>query len=160
MSRNLANDRIEGLGLRNLRQDVYQVTSEENRRYNCFAWAAGDVRRRWEPDLRGERFWPIAQREYTLECYVEAFKTLGYQPCSTGDFEEGYQKVVIYADRNLPAHMARQLESGRWTSKLGNWEDIRHETPEVVEGTAYGKVAQFLKRRRTEPDPEPPLPIS
>jgi hypothetical protein len=44
-------------------------------------------------------------------------------------------------------HAARSLPNGRWTSKLGNGEDIEHITLAVLEGDLYGKVRVFLKRQ-------------
>jgi len=43
--------------------------------------------------------------------------------------------------------MARQMESGLWTSKLGQLEDIVHHTLEGVECDAYGQVVQVSKRK-------------
>jgi hypothetical protein len=45
-----------------------------------------------------------------------------------------------------PTHAAKQMESGKWSSKLGDWEDVEHATLEALEGDFYGKVAQILKR--------------
>jgi hypothetical protein len=42
-------------------------------------------------------------------------------------------------------HAARQLPGGRWTSKLGNREDIEHDL-NAVSGEAYGTVVMVLKR--------------
>jgi hypothetical protein len=85
---------------------------------------------------------------------VLAFKTLGYEPCGNAKFSFGYEKVAIYADRDLtPTHMARQrLFGGGWLSKLGDYEDIYHRQLRDVEGdssplsTEYGTVVQYLKR--------------
>lgn len=43
-------------------------------------------------------------------------------------------------------HAARQLPNGLWTSKLGQLEDITHATPQVIAGSDYGEVMQFMKR--------------
>ncbi len=40
---------------------------------------------------------------------------------------------------------ARQLPNGKWTSKLGRWQDIEHELDGLV-GEMYGTVKQILKR--------------
>jgi len=45
----------------------------------------------------------------------------------------------------VPTHAARQLENGRWTSKLGELEDIEHDLHHLASG-AYGAVVQILKR--------------
>ena len=84
---------------------------------------------------------------------MAVFRILGYEPCEKAEFETGYEKVAIYIDRlDRPTHMARQLFSGWWTSKLGNGEDIIHklagvEGPGFV-GRDYGRVVQVLKRPR------------
>lgn len=38
-----------------------------------------------------------------------------------------------------------ELPNGKWTSKLGRWEDIEHEI-EGLMGEMYGDVKQILKR--------------
>lgn len=43
-------------------------------------------------------------------------------------------------------HAARQLPTGKWTSKLGRSEDIEHTTPEAVSGTTYGAMVCFMGR--------------
>lgn len=47
----------------------------------------------------------------------------------------------------MPKHAARQLASGRWTSKLGKLEDIDHALHDL-EGMLYGAVVLFMKRPR------------
>jgi hypothetical protein len=63
-------------------------------------------------------------------------------------------KVALYmtSDGEI-SHAARQLPSGRWTSKLGAYEDIEHNTLAAIEGDAYGMVAQILKRPRSSDQP-------
>ena len=80
------------------------------------------------------------------------FEGLGYQECATDELEVGFEKVAIFAwDDGQPTHVARQLENGRWTSKLGNWEDIEHQKLHALGGTAsmYG-VVKLIMRRSTE----------
>ena len=68
--------------------------------------------------------------------------------CKNEKFENGFEKVALYVDKDgAPTHAARQLPNGKWTSKLGNGEDIEHETIHVVEGDGYGKAKYFLKRK-------------
>jgi hypothetical protein len=58
------------------------------------------------------------------------------------------EKIAIFADATgSPTHAARQLTSGRWTSKLGEAEDIEHEL-RAIEGDIYGTVVAILKRPR------------
>lgn len=133
----------------NLRQGGFKLTSVESAEYNCIAWAAHDSIRWWWPSIDG--YWsadlPLVE---TLENFVAAFGELGYQPCDFAEtLEPSFEKVAIYAraDRR-PTHMARQTETGAWTSKLGEGCDIEHDTLSGLEGAAYGRALQILKRPR------------
>jgi hypothetical protein len=140
----------------NLKRDQYRVTSNETALYNCIAHAAEKYDAWWWPEDYEGVEWPIMTQEETLECFIEAFRAQGYTQCETNDsgMEDGFLKVAIYVDQNgSPSHAARQLESGRWTSKLGEWEDIEHDTLDALEdcsglGLAYGKVATVMKRAK------------
>lgn len=126
----------------------YEVTSPEDTSYNCVAWAAGDGTRWWWPVNSSDAFWPQgAPRIPNLASFVAAFGALGYEPCDADGPERGFEKVAIYVRDNTPTHMARQLSSGEWTSKLGEQEDIVHHRLRDLEGPTYGNVAQVLRRR-------------
>ncbi|MCC3406489.1 MAG: hypothetical protein JGK17_13045 [Microcoleus sp. PH2017_10_PVI_O_A] len=131
----------------NLSRTDYQVTSPKSQEYNCFAWAAGEDDRWWQP-IPGEQFyWPEGvPQEETLEAYIQSYQTLRYEICIGDRLEVGYQKIAIYVDSNgIPTHAARQLANGKWTSKLGWLEDIEHELDGLT-GDRYGVVGQILKR--------------
>lgn len=124
----------------------YRVTSPKDRVYDCIAWAAGDVTKWWWPDFAGQEFWPAGvARDETLDAFRDAFRAMGFAECDADADEVGYEKVAIYADQGFPTHAARQLASGRWSSKLGALEDVEHELQALV-GTEYGAVAQVMKR--------------
>jgi hypothetical protein len=129
---------------------AYEVKSEQDDVYNCIAWAAGPTNTNswWWPfgDSR-KTYWPEGvPRQETLEAFRQLFETLGYAVCDHAGVELGYEKVALFADEHgFPMHAARQLPSGRWTSKLGALEDIEHALQDLV-GTAYGSVALVLKR--------------
>lgn len=127
----------------------YTVTSAPTPRYNCIAWAAGDHRRWWWPPDSDtpEAYWPPGvRRDCTLEAFIAAYRTVGFTPCASGEHEPGYVKVAIYVNADgRPEHAARQVETGKWTSKLGQEMDIEHELLEL-EGPAYGRVGQFLRK--------------
>jgi hypothetical protein len=131
-----------------LQNSKYDVTSPPTIDYNCIAWAAGDYQMWWEPVP--PYYWPSAARlEYSLEAYVEAFRSLGFEPTDSLGLEADYEKIVIFTDAlRQPQHAARQLENGRWTSKLGQLEDITHEL-EALSGDVYGRPAMPMKRRRS-----------
>ena len=125
---------------------IYDITSPIDPRYNCIAWAAGDSQRWWEPDPMGIAYWPpSAPREYSIEAYQRAFEAAGYLRCSDHAHESECRKVAIFADGSEPKHAARELNSSRWTSKLGRNVDISHDLFALA-GKAYGAPMCFLKR--------------
>jgi hypothetical protein len=135
----------------NLQNTHCVVTSPQDTDYNCIAWAAKENDCWWWPDSMSNYFWPNdVPREETLKAFIQAFSLLGFSTCKNGDYEIGFEKVAIFLDSGKkPTHMARQLDSGKWTSKLGRLEDIEHDIA-GVECDAYGKVAQYLKRPRRD----------
>ncbi len=89
---------------------------------------------------------PLALRDETLAAFVMALGTLAFVPSDNENPESGFEKLALFADvRGVPTHAARQLPTGRWTSKLGEWEDIEHEL-HALEGELYGTVALVLRR--------------
>jgi len=136
-------------------QDAFQVTSWPTDSYNCIAWAAEDRSYWWWPDPDGESFWPQGVlRQTSIAAFVAAFQTMGYESCDSYDLEPGYEKVAIYAIGNDVKHMARQLPSGAWTSKLGEWFDIDHDSVDGVQDppqrVEYGVKRQAMRRRALE----------
>lgn len=128
----------------------HQVTSDRTRRYNCIAYAAKDDRRWWSYKV-GYR-WP-AERSDKVFALVEVFKSLGYEKrdATETSLEDKYEKVAIYAKQGCWTHAARQLPSGKWTSKLGVDEDIEHDTPECLcgGGDAYGKIHCIMRKAKS-----------
>jgi hypothetical protein len=129
-----------------LEAEGFDETSPKSEKYNCIAWATGVQTEWWWPYQYPDYHWPEGQpREVTLDAFVRAFMSLGYEQCDNGELAANFQKVAIYATGGTPTHAARQLGDGRWTSKLGKDIDITH-TLCGLEGPLYGKVAVFLKR--------------
>ena len=129
-----------------------KLTSLEDPGYNCIAWAAEDNENWWWPDT--DSFWPEGvERQETLDSFIKAFATLGYELCTDGALEAGFQKIAIYADaRGVPTHAARQLESGEWASKLGKDCDVEHIDLDDVHQwprVRYGKVTAFVRKPRS-----------
>jgi hypothetical protein len=142
-----------------LRKNAYEVTSDADWAYNCVAHAAGKNDLPWWPaaeDAEGI-FWPSGvDRAETVDAFVAAFRTVGYRPCEGSEdgpgFIVGFEKVVIYVDtEGVPSHTAKQTQGGRWTSKLGEWEDIEHDFLENLAAgpdgrRGYGKPVKYLIR--------------
>lgn len=126
-----------------LASEGYSVESPPDTGYNCIAWASGDDSRWWEPP---PYYWPPSiPEEFTVTVLTLLFEQLGYRVCREADLEEGYEKIALYALGGDAKHAARQLENGRWTSKLGKSIDIEH-TLAGLEGPSYGEVVRILKR--------------
>lgn len=140
----------------NLARTPYRETSPQDGFYNCIAWAAGLDDAWWWPDpidvaQKQGTEWPIARREVSIECFVEAFATLGYTVCGYDDsaatLEPNLEKVCLYVEpaTKVPTHMARQLPSGEWTSKCGPYKDIEHR-PEGLTDSEYGQIHLYMSR--------------
>ena len=101
----------------------------------------------------GVGYWPTnVPRADNTEAFLRAYGTLGYTLCFDGTLEAGIEKVAIYgkgpAGAEVPTHAALQLENGEWTSKLGDFEDIKHVAAGDVDGPLYGHVLCYLARPR------------
>ncbi len=109
-----------------------RVTSPRNVEYNCIAWAMNDDARWWEPGI----FWPSNSEpgELGIAVLEALFHDQGFVDCDSPDSEPGFEKVALYGNNLFYTHAARQLSNGRWTSKLGKWEDIEHDSPDDVAG--------------------------
>jgi hypothetical protein len=131
----------------NLMINQYQNSSDPTPTYNCIAWAAGLDDRWWEPLKEEGYYWPPdISWDFTVETLVRVYETLGYCSCTDSSLEEGYEKVAIYGKGEEATHVARQLVDGRWTSKLGQCQDIEHLSLESLNGDSYGQVVRFLKK--------------
>lgn len=133
----------------------YNCTSPSSIAYNCIAWAADDTSAWWWPDDHsiGYGYWPSnVPREETIEAFVAAYATLGYERCASSSDEQGFERIALYAlPDGSPTHAARRLPDGFWTSQLGIFEDITHATLACLDGPTYGRAVVFLRRPRRLP---------
>jgi hypothetical protein len=125
----------------------YQFTSPSDEVYNCIAWAATRTSEWWWPtDVPGNYWPPGGLRDETVPAFQDAFATLEYSTCTDAGLESGFEKIAIFADdHGFPTHASRQLQNGRWTSKIGKLEDIEHDLLDLV-GTDYGSVVVIMRR--------------
>ncbi len=129
-----------------LRKGSYRTTSPRSSRYNCIAWALGhdDIRFDYHPLV--SYYWPRrCPRDDSVDAFVCVLCTEGFEQCESGDLRPDTEKVAIYAKGQVATHVARQLPTGLWTSKIGVLEDIEHELADL-EGEEYGRIACFLSR--------------
>ncbi len=140
----------------------YRKTSESTlyvtEKYNCIAWALGDTSQWWEAPVYGYlepgQYWPQdAPRTHHPDSYRRMIELQGYEVCTDVTYDPRYEKVALYWGDGGP-HAARQLETGKWTSKLGDRQDIEHDTLEALETDgilpAYGHVQYVLRRLRSD----------
>lgn len=141
-----------GLG----RDCKFLLTSPPTRDYNCLAWALGRKDCWMWPNTDGhihepDEYWPDNvpndERPTTL---IKAYEALGFSLSEDAGLEDKYVKIALYKsqDSETFTHAARQLADGTWTSKLSFWEDIRHGTPQSLEGELYGRVYCYMKRKK------------
>jgi hypothetical protein len=134
-----------------LAADGGKEKSPKTSKYNCVAWAAAwDKNNWWQPDtFEPGMYWPKGVRDDgSIECFIELFEKLKYKQISKTDvgLDVFYEKVAIYENILGFTHVARQKSSGIWWSKLGEDEDIYHNTPSGLEGARYGSPNYVLRR--------------
>lgn len=129
-----------------LSSPLSKKTSEPTQQYNCVAWAFEDNTRWWWPKRGG--YWPTA---YTGRTVQEAFEDLlaagGWEPTGTQTFESGFKRIAIYSklQDGQPTHVARQLLSGLWSSKLGQDMDLTHDLQDLA-GPTYGTMISVFRK--------------
>ena len=132
-----------------LATEPYMRTSACSMFYNCIAYAVGDQTKRWDPNQGWH--WPAGvPRQATLAAFTKVFTQLNYRRCSGSELEAGFEKIAIYQKGNRATHAARQLPDGRWTSKLGDLDDITH-TLAGLAGDQYGQPARYMRRAVQNP---------
>lgn len=128
-------------------EDDFRVTSEATTVYNCVGWAVEDDRNWWSPEDFELYYWPEgAPRDWSVDAWTAAFAAVGFEPCGGTELEPNYVRIAIYGRAGNALHAARQLPSGRWTSKLGKGVDIEHELHSLT-GDTYGDVVRLMRRR-------------
>lgn len=125
----------------------YVLTSPIDRKYNCIAWTFRDKTKYWWPSPFF--YWPSGvPREVTIEAFKQLYIFNGYIVCNNSNLEVGYEKVAIYAKNTIPTHAAKQLDNGKWTSKLSDEEDVEHDSLEDLI-VLFGNIEVILKRKIT-----------
>jgi len=140
----------------NLDSEGFEKTSDATSRYNCIAWSNSDDAIWWWPQFGpvGVNYWPSGVPfDDTLDTFQKMFRLDNYEVCNSSDFEEGIEKIAIYMRDAHVTHAARQLQSGKWTSKIGRNIDLTHDTLRALEGPLYGDVACIMERKRALSDP-------
>jgi hypothetical protein len=135
------------------------ISSPVTAEYNCFAWAAGQNCCVWWPEPFDQYYWPLntsndSSFDSTLENFILAYSSIGYElsPDNNPELEPEFEKIALYVDSyGTVKHATRQIikeeNVGKWTSKIGDLEDILHETHDFLEGQDFGIPVTILRRR-------------
>lgn len=142
-----------------LKGSSYRITSPHDPDYNCVSWALGDTARRWSPGLGPRDHWPEDLQAWpSITVFVKLFERYGYARCESAEFEPGVEKVAIFVNSlGEPTHMARQMQGGKWTSKLGDSVDIEHDELDAVACKLLGWVEVVMSRHNPDAEPERPV---
>jgi hypothetical protein len=125
----------------------YEIKSPYDPGYNCVAFAVGDQNHFWyDAEVRGYYWPPGVGSADELASWIHVFSIHGYTKAENESLEPNVEKIAIYASSAGPEHVARQLSSGAWVSKLGKGHDIEHSSLQALEGELYGKVRVIMKR--------------
>lgn len=127
----------------------FKITSKKTQKYNCIAWAMG-FNDRWVSYIYDPTFWwpeNAESRGNKPSDLKAAFSALGFTECPSGDIESGYDKVVLYQKDGIWTHAARVISDNVCHSKLGESYDVHHSDGNIFEGSCYGDVFCYMKRR-------------
>ena len=128
----------------NLINNHCKIIHPLSRHYNCISWTVNDQKKWWWPDQDRLHYWPDeAIRDESIEAFIQFYGLMGYVVCENGSTEEEFEKISIYIVNGKPIHAARQLNNGKWSSKIGGFEVIEH-TLEALTGSEFGVTLKKL----------------
>jgi hypothetical protein len=121
------------------------ITSPETPQYNCVAWALGDTEHWWEADE--DYLWlDTSEFDNSLSTMQSFFHYFGFKPIDKPNFKNKIEKIALFSDDGIYCtHVAKQLSTKIWTSKLGVSHDVTHTLAALEEGI-YGNVVMILQK--------------
>jgi hypothetical protein len=134
----------------NLGPNNSEKTSDSTIDYNCMAWVMG-VKDKWMDHwnyFQATFGFDPNTADHTAIGYADILvKHYGFEHCDDDEYEEGFDKVALY-ENNIGewSHIAIRLKDGKWSSKLGDLEDITHDNLDVIAGGVYGHPVLYMKR--------------
>ena len=119
---------------------------------NCMGFALG-LDEWWEPGIfkRGKKLNPYATwpanclEDESIAAFASAAESQGFSYCYNAEWENGFQKIVLYYKDGLFTHAARITAAGRMKSKLGEYSDIEHDA-DALDCELYGDGRVYMKR--------------
>ena len=90
--------------------------------------------------------WPdqTSPNDYGIGALERACKVLGYEECDDDRWEPGFEKVALYGYGFFYTHAARQLPTGKRTSKAGCVE--RSESHQLIRRGGVTRCARHTLR--------------
>lgn len=139
-----------------LTDDVnFEILSPETPVYNYIAWAM-QLTDRWVSIYNYPGFWwpDGVEKSMSPNALVHAFEAVGFTPCDSNCFEEGFDKVVLYKNEhtNEWTHASRIISDTSEYSKFGQSWDGTHshnvlcKTRPGHDEESYGVPYAFMKR--------------
>ena len=141
-----------------LKQTQHAITSDSDKNYNCVAWVLGKTKEFWTPfgliipaSFPPYRWHSDVPQDGSLSSYKVLFQKFGFSMAGDSKPERGYEKIALYEQDDKFTHVAKQVDESKWSSKLGDIEDIEHELKSLEKKgpLAYGRVACFMKRPKS-----------
>ncbi len=150
-----------------LKNDVnFEILSPQTPKYNCIAWAM-QFEDRWVDIFEYPgHWWPDGvEKTMSPSALIHAFEAVGFNLCDNNNWEDGFDKVVLYkkADEDQWTHAARIVSETTEHSKFGLSFDGTHShnvlcaTGLGYENQSYGVAYAFMKRSKTFHVPEESL---
>ena len=139
--------------------EITSLKDIPNNTYNCVAFALGEENSIADMLIFSKTIDLAAcglsnkNLVHTVEAYESVFTHFyKFERCDSATYEAGYTKIALYEgydedDELNFLHVAILLDNGKWKSKMGNYEDIEHETLEVLAGKQYGNPKIIMKRK-------------
>lgn len=136
-------------------------TSNQNRDYNCIAWAMRLCDRWVDIAQTAGHWWPFQLTSATVihhasrQGLINAFRALKFVECDNDTIEKNYDKVALYYNpaTSYWSHAARVIGPNEYHSKIGGLWDIHHSDGDVMNNPIlgpnnYGLVYQIMKRKK------------
>jgi hypothetical protein len=142
--------------LPHLRDSEHTITSAPDDEYNCVAWLERDFKHFWAPKHYWPHPLPRPDNDQDLDCFLTLFEQWGYEHCDDPDYESGWLKIAIFAEDRRFYHVAKQLRTGAWSSKVGVGHDLRHVSLDALSDSVffnYTRASLFMKRADDGSDP-------
>lgn len=145
-------------GFPNSTDNNWRWKSQPTWEYNCLAFSVHREDVWMWPDEREQFSWPVGMpRGDDIATLRAFFQSIGFSVCASTAIEAGFEKIAIYAMGTDPSHVARQIGSGRWKSKMSGGIDIEHDDLTVLADGDYGNVQLIMRRKWNGPPRLPPL---